>query len=258
MTVSTLNYLDFQACVGVTKHNGGFTATDELLSLCRIEDAREVLNVGCGIGVGSVYIAKRHGCRVVGVDILEQMIDWSRLRAKEGKVEDKVEFRVANVLDLPFDADRFDVVFCESVLAFVEDKPRALQECVRVTRPGGYVGLNETYWIKEPSPEMVAQVGASVGTSIPTAAVWQCLWEESGLQDRVVRLHQIDTRSEIRDRMRWVGPKWVLRGFGRLFRLFLTNPSARQFIREMFGAPSFKAMQQVGYGLFAGKKQEPG
>ncbi len=253
-----LNYLDFQAYVGVTKHNGGFAATNELLSLCHIEDAREVLNVGCGIGVGSVYIAKRHDCRVVGVDVLEKMIEWSRLRAQEGKVEDKVEFRVANVLDLPFDADRFDVVFCESVLAFVEDKPRAIQECVRVTRPGGYVGLNETYWIEEPSPEMVAQVRASVGTAIPTAAVWQSLWEESGLQDRVVRLHQIDTRAEIRDRMQWVGWKWSLRGFGRLFRLYLTNPAARQFVREMFGAPSLETMQQIGYGLFVGKKQERG
>jgi SAM-dependent methyltransferase len=257
-TLSNLNYLDFQAYVGVTKHNGGFAATNELLSLCHIEDAGEVLNVGCGIGVGSAYIAKRHGCRVVGVDILEQMIAWSRLRAQEAKVEEKLEFRVANVLDLPFDADRFDVVFCESVLAFVEDKPRAIQECVRVTRPGGYVGLNETYWIKEPSPEMVAQVRGSVGTAIPTAAVWQLLWEESGLQDRVVRLYQIDARAEIRERMQWVGWKWALKGFGRLFRLYLTNAAARQFLREMLGAPSLESMQQMGYGLFVGKKQERG
>jgi len=258
MTMLDLNYLDFQAYVGVTKHNGGFAATNELLSLCHIEDAREVLNVGCGIGVGSVYVAKRHSCRVVGIDILEKMIEWSCLRALEAKVEDKVEFRVANVLDLPFDADRFDAVFCESVLAFVEDKARAIRECVRVTRPGGYVGLNETYWIQKPSLEMVAQVRASAGTAIPTAAVWQSLWEESGLLDRVERLYQIDTRAEIRDRMQWVGGKWALRGFGRLFRLYLTNPAARQFLREMFGGPSLETMHQMGYGLFAGKKQERG
>jgi cyclopropane fatty-acyl-phospholipid synthase-like methyltransferase len=58
MTMSNLNYLGFQAYAGVTKHNGGFAATNEILSLCHIEDAGEVLNVGCGIGVGSVYIAK--------------------------------------------------------------------------------------------------------------------------------------------------------------------------------------------------------
>ena len=62
---SALNYLDMQACVGITKHNGGFGATDELLSLCHIKDAQEALNVGCGIGVGSAYVARAYDCRVV-------------------------------------------------------------------------------------------------------------------------------------------------------------------------------------------------
>jgi ubiquinone/menaquinone biosynthesis C-methylase UbiE len=53
------------------------------------------------------------------VDISEKMIEWSRRRAREEGVEDKVEFRTADVLDLPFQADQFDVVIVESVLIFV-------------------------------------------------------------------------------------------------------------------------------------------
>ena len=41
-----VNYLDMQAYVGITKHNGGREATDELLTLCHVENAREVLNGG--------------------------------------------------------------------------------------------------------------------------------------------------------------------------------------------------------------------
>jgi ubiquinone/menaquinone biosynthesis C-methylase UbiE len=67
-------------------------------------------------GVASAYIAKKYNCRVVRVDLSEKMIEWSWRRAKEVRVEDKVEFRVADVLELPFDADRFDIVLCESVL----------------------------------------------------------------------------------------------------------------------------------------------
>jgi len=249
-----MSYLDVQAYVGITKHNGGFEATNELLSLCHIEDAQEVLNVGCGIGVGSTYIAKRHGCRVVGVDISEKMIEWSRQRAREERVEDKVEFRIANVLELPFEADRFDVVLCESVLNFVEDRRQAIRECVRVTKPGGYVGLNETYWIEEPSPEIVARVQALVGTDVPTAATWQALWEESGLRDRVVRLCQIDPRTEVKDRIQWVGWRWAVRAVGRLLRLYITNPAARQSLKEQFGAPAGASFKQMGYGLFVGRK----
>jgi ubiquinone/menaquinone biosynthesis C-methylase UbiE len=134
--------------------------------------------VGCGIGVGPVYIAKKYNCHVVGVDISEKMIEWSRRRAREERVEVKVEFRVADVLELPFEVNQFDAVIIESVLIFAEDKPRAIRECVRVTKPGGYVGLNEGVCIKQPSPELVARVKDAIGPYIPTIETWQA-WEES-------------------------------------------------------------------------------
>jgi SAM-dependent methyltransferase len=248
-----VSYLDVQAYVGITKHNGGFAATDELLSLCHIEDALEVLNAGCGIGVGSAYIARTHGCRVVGVDISEKMIEWSRRRAREERVEDKVEFQTADVLELPFETDRFDVVICESVLAFVEDKRRAIRECVRVTKSGGYVGLNETVWLKEPSPEIAARAHALAGADITTAEAWQALWDQSGLLNRVVRIRSIDPRREVRDRIQWVGWRWAVRAWGRALRLYLTHPAARQSIKEQLNAPR-EAVQQMGYGLFTGRK----
>lgn len=246
-------FLDMQAFVGITKHIGGFEATDELLSLCHIEDAHEVLNVGCGIGVGSVYIARKYDCYVMGVDISEKMIEWSRRRAREENVEAKAEFRTADVLDLPFEADRFDVVFAESVLIFVEDKTRAIRECVRVTKPGGYVGLNEGVWIKQPPPEMVSRVKDAIGPFTPTIEAWQVLWEASGLQDRVVRIHEIDARKEVKDRIQWIGWWWLLRAWGRGLRLYITNPAIRQSIKEMFDVPS-EVFQYAGYGLYVGKK----
>jgi len=158
------------------------------------------------------------------------------------------------VLDLPFEADRFDAVIVESVLAFVEDKPRAIRECIRVTRPGSYVGLNESFWTSEPTPKMVELAKESVGSSIPTEATWQTLWEASGLRDRTVSLRRVETRSEIRDRLGWVGRRWALRGFGRLLRLFLTNSTLRQSIKKFFGGTSMDAMHEIGYGLFVGRK----
>jgi len=140
------------------------------------------------------------------------------------------------------------------VLGFVEDKPRAICECIRVTRPGGYVGLNESFWNKEPTPEMTALVQDSVGSSIPTKETWQALWEASGLRDRTVSLRRVEARLEIRDRLEWVGRRWAFRGFGRLLRLFFTNPDLRQSAKKFFGGTSLDAMQEIGYGLFVGRK----
>lgn len=245
-----------QAAVGVTKHTGGFEATRELLTLCHVQEAHEVLDVGCGIGVGPAYIAKTFGCRVVGVDISERMVDWAQRRARQERVEALVELRTADVLALPFPDDRFDVVLCESVLAFVEDKTRAIRECVRVTKPGGHVGLNEGLWLKEPSPEMAERVKDAIGPSVPTEEAWRSLWAASGLQDRVVQIKKVDPRAEIKSRIRWIGWPWILRAWGRALRLCLRDPTMRQSIKQQFDVP-LEVFRFAGYGLFVGKKAEP-
>lgn len=254
-TPKSASFLDMQAAVGITKHPGGYAATDELLALCHVEQAHEVLNMGCGIGVGSVYIAKRYGCHVVGIDLSEKMIAWSRQRAQEESVAAQVEFRAADVLDLPFAADRFDLVFCESVLNFVADKQRAIGELMRVTRPGGYVGINEMFWLGEAPAALAPQVQAILGgdQALPTAQEWQALWAASGLQERVARVRSIDPRQEVRDRIRWIGWRWLMRAWGRAARLYIRNPGVRQAIKAQFDFPA-DVMAQMGYGLFVGRK----
>lgn len=251
--LSGIDYLDMQAYVGITKHVGGIEATNELLARCHIADAREVLNVGCGIGVTSAYIAKKYRCHVVGVDLSQAMIEWSRIRAREERVESEVELRVADIQELPFEADRFDVVVVESVLAFVEDKARGVRECVRVTKPGGYVGLNESCWTEEPSPALVALVRRELGTEVPTVDQWKALWAACGLNDRIVTIHRVDARKEVRDRLRWIGARWAFLALGRLFRLYLTRPEARASIKAQFAAGA-DSLGSMAYGIFTGRK----
>ena len=160
-------FFDFAAEVGLTKHLGGLEATEELIELCHIGEGKYVLDVGCGAGVTPCFIAKRYGCRVVGVDISERMVERSRERAQREAVADRVEFRVADAQDLPFDDNLFDAVTTESVTAFPEDKQRAVNEYVRVTKPGGYVGLNESTWLKvPPPPEVVAWAYQDLGANV--------------------------------------------------------------------------------------------
>jgi ubiquinone/menaquinone biosynthesis C-methylase UbiE len=161
------HFFHFAAEVGLTKHLGGVGATEELVELCHIGKGSYVLDVGCGAGVTPCLLARRYGCRVVGVDILEGMIQRSRERAKREGVTDLVEFRVADAQDLPFEDGLFDAVITESVTAFPEDKQRAVDEYVRVTKPGGYVGLNESVWLKTPPPpDVVAWASQDVGANV--------------------------------------------------------------------------------------------
>ena len=115
-------YFDLQAEMGITKHIGSFKATKELIELCHINKDKYILDIGCGVGKTACYLAKRHGCEVVGVDISERMIDRAKERAKRKNVENKTAFQIADAQNLPFEDALFDAVISESVTAFPKDK----------------------------------------------------------------------------------------------------------------------------------------
>ncbi len=242
----TGSFLDQQARVGISVHLGGLPATRRLLGLCHVAEAREILDVGCGIGVGPACIARAGDCDVVGVDRSPRMIDWARQRVREEGVGDRVSFVVADVLSLPFEDDRFDAVIAESVLAFVVDKERAIAEMVRVTKPGGYVGLNEGFLLTETPSPRVAGLARQIGSAMVTRPAWRALWAGSGLNERVVRTYRIEPAHEIRDRFRWVGLRRLFGASAHAIRLYLTEPSARPVLNTMF------------VSLRSGPRDEPG
>lgn len=194
------------------------------------------MDVGCGVGVTPCYIASRHGCRVVGVDINEEMIERSRERAKRENLTDLVEFRVADAQDLPFNDDLFDVVIAESVTAFPDDKQKAVMEYARVTKPGGYVGLNEGTWLKiPPPPEKVAWAGQDLGANVKplTSAEWVGLLEVASLSDVVVNTYEINTKEEAKGILGRNGRGGIIRIVKRMLALYVRNPAYRRFVKDV-------------------------
>jgi SAM-dependent methyltransferase len=247
-------YLDLQAQIGITKHNGGYPATDRLLALCHVQDGSEVLYVGSGIGVGPAYLARSRHCRVVAVDVSPRMLEWTRMRAQRDGVSHLVTTEVADVLALPFPEGRFDAVLVESVLAFVADKQQAIAECVRVTRPGGWVGMNETVWRAEPPAGDLALVAdAALGTFLVTRAQWRALWEVSGLVDLTDEPHELAIADETRSRIDWIGWRWLLPAWGRVLKLIATDPAARRALHAQVTYPASLAAE-MEYVLCAGRR----
>jgi SAM-dependent methyltransferase len=229
-------FLDMQAYIGITKHIGGIPASRMLLEACHVREAREVLDVGCGIGVEPVRIATTTSARVVGLDVSERMLAWADRRAREAGVRERIDLVRGDVLDLPFVSGRFDSVVCESVLAFVADKEAAIREMVRVTRPGGWVGLNEAFLLTDSPSPRVRELARSMGTELVTLDAWKALWASSGLAEREVRAYRIDPAREVRDRMRWIGLPWLIRGWARVARVWFEHPELRDTLRSQLGA----------------------
>lgn len=252
-------FFDFAAEVGLTKHIGGVEATDSLVELCHVGRDSYVLDVGCGVGATPCYLVKRYGCRVVGVDIREAMVARSRERAIKEGVTDKVEFKVADAQSLPFEDETFDAVITESVTAFPEDKQKAVNEYARVTKQGGYVGLNESSWIKvPPPPELLAWASQDLGANLKplTASDWTELLKNAGLRDIVVKTYNVDVKDESKGILRRYGFAGMMRVLWRTLGLYLRSPDYRKFVKDVKDndiTPK-NLNEYFGYGLFVGRK----
>jgi SAM-dependent methyltransferase len=254
------SFFDFAAQVGITKHLGGQDATKELVDRCRITPLSYVLDVGCGVGVTSCYLAKSIGCRVVGVDLNPNMVERSRERAEREKISHLLEFRTADIQDLPFPDETFNAVISESVSAFPEDKNQAIREYVRVTKPGGFIGLNEGTWLQTPVPsEIIAWAFQDLGAEakpLPPEE-WIALLEGAGLTGVFSRTSTISTREESRGILERYGWSGFLNSMIRAFGLYLRNPDYREYVQSIgkAGIKPPNLEEYFGYGIYIGKKE---
>ncbi len=93
----------------------------------------EVLEVAVGTGLNLPYYGP--DARLTAVELSEGMLDGARHRAaRHGRV---VDFAVANGERLPFADASFDAVVCTYSLCGFRDPRRAVEEMLRVLRPGG-------------------------------------------------------------------------------------------------------------------------
>lgn len=247
-----LEYFDLQAYLGTTKHMGGLLTTEELVELCHINEGTYTLDVGCGVGATACYLAKQHGCRVVGVDIREAMVTKANERARREGVETLVEFKIADACNLPFDDDLFDAAISESVATFIENRQRMISECARVTGEGGYVGLNEETWLKTPPPKLAdfATRTWDIPADIPSADGWRNLLENAGLSNIVVRTHKVKAQREATQIKRYrLGD--MVRMFTRTLRLYITSPAFREYMAER-QMPS-DMFDYLGYTVLVGR-----
>jgi SAM-dependent methyltransferase len=102
-----------------------------------------VLDVGCGPGTITADLAALvPDGHVTGVDRAPGIVARARATAAERGLTN-TDFAVADVQDLDFPDDSFDVVHAHQVLQHVGDPVRALAEMRRVTRPGGLVAVRD-------------------------------------------------------------------------------------------------------------------
>jgi SAM-dependent methyltransferase len=109
-----------------------------LVEACPISQGTRVLDVAAGTGNASVPAAAR-GASVTASDLTPELLEAGRRRADAQGLE--LEWAQADAEHLPFADGSFDVVMSSIGVMFAPHHQAAADELVRVTRPGGTIGL---------------------------------------------------------------------------------------------------------------------
>jgi ubiquinone/menaquinone biosynthesis C-methylase UbiE len=131
--------------------------------------ALDALDAGCGTGFLAFELTAR-GHRVTGVDFAPAMIAQARGKAAELSVT--VRFEEGDIEQLPFTPGTFDLVISRHVLWTLPHPEAAIDEWIRVLRPGGRLVVVDSHLGPGPPPTAsenarTSQEYAAIGDQLP-------------------------------------------------------------------------------------------
>jgi ubiquinone/menaquinone biosynthesis C-methylase UbiE len=254
-SIEKCDIFDFMAkFVGLSVlHPGGFAATEKLLELCRIDKDKRVLDIACGKGTTSILIAKKFGCKVVGIDISPELIEEAKFLARKSKVGHLLEFKVADAISLPFNDDEFDVTIAQAMLVLIDEKSSVIKEALRVLKSNGVASWLELTWQKSPTPGFLQQVSdvicAYCMLNVRISDEWNSLFIQSGSRNLRTLIYP----------MKFNGFPGMIKDEGlmnsvRVITKYLTNEKVRS--RMVMMNKFFKKHEDIfGYGIYTMTKK---
>lgn len=109
------------------------------VNLAQVKQGDCVLEVGCATGTLSLAAKRQTGLigSVFGIDIIPGMIEVSRKKAAEAKMD--VTFQLGSIDNIPFPNEKFDVVICSFMIFHMSESVRnkGIEEILRVLKPQG-------------------------------------------------------------------------------------------------------------------------
>ncbi len=114
---------------------------ERLATRASIRTGSRVLDVGCGVGGSSLWLARNFDCEVLGLTISPVQAAMATQLADSEGLSHRVSFEVSDANDLDFESGVFDVVWVIECSEHLLDKARFIADCARVLKPGGSLAL---------------------------------------------------------------------------------------------------------------------
>jgi ubiquinone/menaquinone biosynthesis C-methylase UbiE len=115
-----------------------------------IKEGDVVLDMGCANGFAAIrHLNDRNPAKIFGLDYAPNMVKFANKVKEEISEKDKLDFEVGDILNIKFNDNTFDVVYTTRVIINLpnwKEQIRAIDECIRVAKPGGIIIFSEAFY----------------------------------------------------------------------------------------------------------------
>jgi ubiquinone/menaquinone biosynthesis C-methylase UbiE len=155
---------------------------EEIRDLLHLRSGDDLLEVGCGTGQLTAWLARQVSPgRVSAVDFSQKMLNVAKTKCDETKC-DAAEFRLLDVCRDALEPNRFDVVFCFHCVPHFLEMPAAINNLARSLKPGGRLLVVHLNSRKEINRFHDRVGGAVAGHHLPDDERWETLLSDAGLE----------------------------------------------------------------------------
>lgn len=186
--------------LGDSFHPGGLALTERIGTLIGLGPDDRVLDIASGKGTSALFLARRFGCRVIGIDYSSELVRAAGETAAQEGLSGLVRFEEGDAERLPFESGSFSVLVCECAFCTFPSKPAAASEFARVLRRGGRLGLSDLTRTGEVPPELQDLLSwiACIADAQPVDN-YKGYLEAAGLKVTAVEQHDDALKEMVRD-----------------------------------------------------------
>ena len=130
-----------------------FVTLTELRAMARdlgVGVGQTIVDVGCGQGGPSCWVARETGAALVGIDLSTVGVARASERAQDLGLADRTRFQVADITSTGLPEASFGAAMSVDVIWSVPDKLGALREAARILKPGARLAF--TNWDRDLTP----------------------------------------------------------------------------------------------------------
>ncbi|MDR3348972.1 MAG: class I SAM-dependent methyltransferase [Acidaminococcales bacterium] len=110
-----------------------------------------ILEIGCGAGFQTLFLARNTAAKIVAIDIVYQFVQRLQNKLHELHLSDRAEARVLSMDQISYPDGFFDVIWAENSIYHIGFE-RGVSEWRRYLRPGGYLAATEIAWLTDRRP----------------------------------------------------------------------------------------------------------